>query len=186
VLAAPTRVEDAELVRGHHVERTISLLQGEFDWVIIDVSRSWSEASVRALDLADKILLVTLLDVPTLNHTRAHLDLLRRLGHPDSKIRLVANRYSKSDTVTERDFAEFLGRPPDSYIPNDYPTTLDSLNQGKPLGEVAPRSPIHAAYAKLGEELHAWCDVAPHGEAQAAKRGSRFHRIFGKKQNGTD
>src|SRR5262247_1575333 len=94
ILAAPVHAEEAELVRGAHVERALNLLRGDFDWVVLDLSRTWSEPTVRALDLADLVLLVTLMDVPTLHHTRKHLDLLERLGHSGARIRLIANRHS--------------------------------------------------------------------------------------------
>ena len=67
VLAAPSRVEDAELIDETHVEAVLDQLRARFERVVIDVSRSWSPTSVRALDQADIIILVALQDVPSLN-----------------------------------------------------------------------------------------------------------------------
>lgn len=178
ILAAPTQMEEAELVRGDHVESALALLRSEFDWIVLDVSRSWSEASVRALDLADHILLVTLNDVPTLNHARAHLDLLKRLGHLDSKIRIVANRFSPRDAVTARDFIQFLGRAPDARLPNDYRTTFAAVNEGKPIGQVAPRSGLHGAYVDLAERVHDWCGIAPPRSENATGAMHRMRSLF--------
>jgi pilus assembly protein CpaE len=186
ILAAPERVEEAELVRGVHVERVISLLRGEFDFVVLDVSRSWNEASVRALDLASEILLITSLDVPTLNHARQHLDLLRRLGHSDAKIHPIANRYSRRDAVTDKEFAQFLGRAPDTQLPNDYPNTVGSVNEGRPLGEVAPRSPLHQAYVALARSAHAWSGIEVEEQADDTDNlAARVRRLFKKVDNGT-
>jgi pilus assembly protein CpaE len=186
ILAAPERVEEAELVRGVHVERVISLLRGEFDFVVLDVSRSWNEASVRALDLASEILLITSLDVPTLNHARQHLDLLRRLGHSDAKIHPIANRYSRRDAVTDKEFAQFLGRAPDTHLPNDYPNTVGSVNEGRPLGEVAPRSPLHQAYVALARSAHAWSGLEVEEQAEDSDNlAARVRRLFKKVDNGT-
>ncbi len=156
ILAAPVHAEEAELVRGAHVERALNLLRGDFDWVVLDLSRTWSEPTVRALDLADLILLVTLMDVPTLHHTRKHLDLLERLGHSGSRIRLIANRHSSVDAVTDKDVAEFLERKPDFRIPNDYPTTLAGVNRGVAVAQIAPRSALARAYNELTQALHGW------------------------------
>ncbi len=156
LLAAPTRVEESDLVRGAHVERVLELLRQAFDWIVLDVSRSWSEPTVRALDLSDQILLVTLMDVPTLHHTRQHLDLLERLGHAGERVRLVANRYAKTDAVTDRDVAGFLEREPDFRIPNDYRTTVAGVNRGLPVAEIAPRSPLARAYEELAASLATW------------------------------
>ena len=159
VLAAPQRAEDAELVKTSHLERVVNMLRGEFDWVLLDLSRSWDEMNVRALDLADETLLVTLMDVPTLNHTRKHLDLLQRLGHPADKIRLIANRYSKAAPVTDKDFVEFLSKGPDVRIPNNYPVALACVNEGKPLWEMAKGSSLHSAYSNLAAKTFDWCEV---------------------------
>jgi len=160
ILAAPSRAEEAELVRGAHVERVLELLRADFDWVILDLSRTWGEPTVRALDLADMILLVTLMDVPTLHHTRQHIDLLERLGHTGRRIRLIANRHGSTDAVTDKDVAEFLDREPDFRIPNDHQTTLAAVNRGCSVVELAPRSGLARAYAELTRNLHDWCSVA--------------------------
>jgi pilus assembly protein CpaE len=186
ILAAPTHVEEAELVGGADVDRVLTLLRSEFDWVVLDVSRSWNEASIRALDLADLILLVVLLDVPTLNHARQHLELLKRLGHSESKIRLVANRFSKDDSVTHRDFEQFLGKVPDARLPNDYPTTLVSVNQGKLVGEVAGRSGLHQAFVKLAKETYGWSGLPQPHDARGEGLRARVRHFFGKGNNGTD
>lgn len=185
ILAAPERVEEAEGVRGSHVERVVSILRQEFAWVVLDVSRSWNEASVRALDLASEILLITSLDVPTLNHARQHLDLLRRLGHSDAKIHPIANRYSKRDAVTDKEFANFLGRSPDMHLPNDYANTVSSVNEGRPLGEVAPRSALHLAFVALAKAAHGWSGLEielPEGEPE--NLAVRMRRLFKKVEHG--
>jgi pilus assembly protein CpaE len=170
VLAAPDRAEEAELVGAHHLERAVKLLRARFDWVIVDVSRTWDETTVQFLDRADQIFLVTLMDVPTLSHARQHLELLQRLGNPADKIRLVANRYSKSAPVSDADFSEFLDRQPDALIPNDYPASARCVNEGKPLWQIAAKSSIRNGYRNLATRAHAWCGV----ELPAAGRPARF------------
>ena len=159
LLAAPSHAEEAELVTGHHVERVLELLRSDFDWVIVDASRNWGEPTMRALDLADQILLVTLMDVPTLHHTRQHLDLLERLGHSGARIRLIANRHSAEDSVGDKDVVEFLDRELDYRIPNDYPTTSAAVNRGISVAEVAPRSPLSRAFEGLAQNVYDWCSA---------------------------
>jgi Flp pilus assembly CpaE family ATPase len=157
VLAGPSRAEESERIGAEQVSGLLPALRKEFDWVIIDVSHSWTEASVRALDAANQILLVTLMDVPTLNHARKRLDLLRRLGHPRSKVHLVANRYARNQGVSEREVAEFLGRPVDARIPNDYATVARGINAGRLVGDVARSSGLHRAYQQLARDFYGWC-----------------------------
>jgi pilus assembly protein CpaE len=177
ILASPVHAEEAELVRGAHVERALTLLRSDFDWVVLDLSRTWSEPTVRALDLADLILLVTLMDVPTLHHTRKHIDLLERLGHGGTRIRLIANRASSVDAVTDKDVSDFLERKPDFRIPNDFPTTLAGVNRGVSVAEVAPRSPLARAYTELAQALHGW--FGTNAPAVAEATGGALARVRG-------
>jgi pilus assembly protein CpaE len=181
ILAAPTLMEDAESIRGLHVERVLPILRSEFDWVIVDVSRSWNEASVQALSLANQILLVTLFDVPTLNHTRQHKKLLEGLALDGSRVRTVGNRYSKGDAVTVGDFKRVLGAEPDALIPNDYATTVESVNQGRPIGQVARGSAIHESYRKLALDIYAWCGVDVPQTQPAQGIAGRFRGVFSRR-----
>ena len=181
ILAAPTQMEDAESIRSIHVELVLPILRSEFDWVIVDVSRSWNEASIQALTLADQILLVTLFDVPTLNHARQHKKLLEGLALDGSRSRIVGNRYSKGDPVTIGDFKRVLEREPDALIPNDYATTAESVNQGRPIGQVARGSAIHKAYRQLALDVCAWCGVdAPQTQSSQSIAG-RFRGVFSRR-----
>lgn len=183
ILAAPTQMEDAESIRGLHVERLLPILRSEFDWVIVDVSRSWNEASVQALSFADQVLLVTLFDVPTLNHARQHKKLLQGLMLDESRIRTVGNRYSKGDAVTVGDFKRVLGSQPDALIPNDYATTVESVNQGRPLGQVSRGSAIHKAYEQLAFKVYAWCGVDTPQPQPAHTLAGRLRGVFSKRSS---
>jgi pilus assembly protein CpaE len=181
ILAAPTLMEDAESIHGIHVERVLPILRSEFDWVIVDVSRSWNEASIQALTLADQILLVTLFDVPTLNHARQHKKLLEGLALDGSRARMVGNRFSKNDSVTVGDFKRVLGSEPDALIPNDYATTAESVNQGRPIGQMARGSAIHKAYCQLALDVYAWCGVDAPQTQPAQSIAGRFRGVFSRR-----
>ena len=178
VLASPSRVEEAELVRAPHVQAVIEQLKTRFDWIVVDVSRSWNETSMRAIDLADHVLLLTLQDVPSLNHARAHRDLLLRLGMDARKIHTIVNRESKDVAVSSEDMTKFLGSPPESGIPNDYATAVTSVNEGRPVSDVAPGSPIDVAFQGLVSLVHEWCGVPLEIPKERAGWGGRILNIF--------
>jgi pilus assembly protein CpaE len=183
ILAAPTQMDAAESIHGPHVERVLPILRSEFDWVIVDVSRSWNEASVHALTFADQILLVTLFDVPTLNHTRQHKKLLEGLVLDESRVRTVGNRYSKGDAVTVSDFKRVLGSEPDALVPNDYATTAESVNQGRPIGQVSRDSALHKAYRKLAIDVSAWCGVDTLQSQPTRSIAGRFRGVFSRRSS---
>jgi pilus assembly protein CpaE len=163
------------------VNQALDLLRADFDWVIVDASRSWNEPSAQVFERADQILLVGSLDVPTLNHVKQQLELFKRLGYPDSNIRAVVNRYSKADPVTERDFREFVGREPDVRLPNDFATAASCLNQGRTLGEIAAGSALHQAFEDLARCTQRWCGIEIEEEKDRNETLSRrLRRILGR------
>jgi Flp pilus assembly CpaE family ATPase len=93
---------------------------------------------------------------------------------------MVANRYSKKDAVTIGDFSQVLGKEPDALIPNDYLTTVESVNQGKPIGQVSPNSPIHKAYQRLALDVYSWCDIEPPQSKSSRTLGGRVRGMFSK------
>ena len=182
ILAASSNIEDSELVTGTDVERLIEILREEFEWVVIDVSRNWNEATVRALDLADQIFVTTLLDVPTLHHAKKHMELLSRLGHQPERVQAIVNRRSGLDAVSEKDFTDFLGREASASIPNDYANTVNSVNEGQPIFQIAPRTQLDHAYRELARKAHTWCGLEP-PDSGLESRGNiadRVRGIFGK------
>jgi Flp pilus assembly CpaE family ATPase len=178
ILAAPRELEESALVRGQHVERVLELLRERFDWVIADVGSGCSDSGLRALQLAQDVLLVTLLDVPSMNHARRHLELLRRLGHSDAKIHPIVNRCSASGPLSESDFVRFMGREHEARIPNDYATVARSVNQGRTLGELAPGSAIHAAFRELARAVYAWSGVELPELVDDGDLRTRVRRMF--------
>lgn len=174
VLASPERAEDAEIINAHHMERALAFLRADFDWVVCDLSRKWDEVALRALDLADLIYLVTVKDVPTLSHARQCLGLLERLGIARDKVKLVANRDSRSDTITEKDYAGFLGRGPDIRIPNDYGAVSSILNHGTTVPERASARVLREAFARLVVQTHEWCGIESHEEEVTETTGFRL------------
>ncbi|HXV37619.1 MAG TPA: cellulose synthase operon protein YhjQ/BcsQ [Myxococcota bacterium] len=181
VLAGPSQMEDADGIHGIHVEQVLPILRSDFDWVVVDTSRSWNDASVAALARADQILLVTLFDVPTLNHARQHKKLLEGLLHEQSRIRTIGNRFAKANAVSVGDFKRAIGSEPDALIPNDYATCAECVNQGRPIGQVARGSAIHKAYQKLALEVYGWCGVdAPVARTERGIAG-RFRGAFSRR-----
>jgi pilus assembly protein CpaE len=186
ILAAPTRAEDAELVQPAHVERSLTLLQAHYDCVVIDLPPLWDDVGLRALDLVNELLLVLALDLPTLSHARQHLELLERLGLPSERIRLVANRYGKTNPVADRDADRFLGRALDFRIPNDYHTAMESLTSGNPLTGSAPRSALRQSFQALADRTLEWCGVVAPAEPVEKSSLSRVRNFIRRGRHGSD
>jgi Flp pilus assembly CpaE family ATPase len=100
-------------------------------------------------------------------NTRRCLDILQRLGFGEDKVKLVANR---CDTVNEMELEEFektISYPIFWKIPNqDYETIKKSINLGKPLAEMAPRSKVSLSFRGLSYNLGGVEMIHDNGTAQ--------------------
>jgi pilus assembly protein CpaE len=187
VITAPQRPEEAELIRTHHLEWVLEILRSQYEFVLVDLPRAWDEASLGTLDLLDQLLVVFGTDLPSLAHTRQHLELLARIEFPLRRIRLVANRHQRSNGVSDRETARFLGRAPDIRIPNDYLSVMESIASGKLLSQSAPRSAVHRAFRELAYHTREWCGRAAPDEKPAGKGGiSMVRSLIRRRRNGAD
>jgi pilus assembly protein CpaE len=166
VLVATERSEDAERLAGPTVERALGLLGAEFDWVVVDLGRGWSDGSVRALDALSQLLLVTQAEVPCLVNAQRQLDLLAGLGVPPEQIHLVENRQGRDDAIPERDLRRFLGRAVAAKIPEDA-AVVRCANEGKTLAEGAPYGEAQRAVVGLARQVLAWCGRTEQSPARA-------------------
>jgi pilus assembly protein CpaE len=178
VMASPHRIEEAELVTTDHVGTVLHLLRDRFDWIVLDVSRAWNEVSIRALDLSDLIVAVSVTDLPALRHLKQHLALMERLGHERESVRLIANRCSKQhDSLDKKDFVKFIGRDVDFEISNDFSTVAAAIDAGCPVTRISTSAQITREFEGLAQQVHAWCGLET-GTRPNQKAGSSLRRFF--------
>jgi pilus assembly protein CpaE len=175
IMASPIRIEEAEAIGVQHIGTALRLMREEFDWIVLDVSRSWNEISIHALDLSDIVMAVSVIDLPALGHLKQHLALMERLGHTKSNVRLVANRYDKNKgSLDGKDFADFIGRQLDFQISNDFSTVAASIDAGCPTSKIAPRAAVTREFENLAGELHTWCGLDTDSpQTSSARKGLR-------------
>ena len=111
------------------------------------------EVTLKALELSDNILLVTNPSIPALSNAKKLLELLNLLGIGDAKSELVLNAWQKRGDLSESEVVGFLGRDISNKIAFDPMQVSRSINEGRPLGEMAPRHQVcqglRAIIAKL-------------------------------------
>jgi pilus assembly protein CpaE len=184
MLPATQSAEEAELLRGSWVERTLELLRADFDWVVVDLGRNWGEGSIRALDLADQVLLLTECDLPSLVNAHRQLDLLERLGVAERRIHVIENRHGQRQALSARDARRYLGRSLEARLPDDPPAAMTTVNDGRTLAEVGGRSRLERGLKALARMAHGWAGQ----EVPGATRASWLKRLpggFGRSDHGT-
>lgn len=153
ILAEPPMIEDAEEITAAMVRDVLFTLRSMFDVIIVDTPHQFDERTLTALEMSDIILLVTLLNIPSLKNTMKCLELFERLGMRDERVRLVISRYLASDEIPKEKIEGILKLAVYSTIPNDYPTVISSVNRGKLLREIAPEKEVTRSFRHLAELL---------------------------------
>lgn len=149
----------ASQLDGHNVatpeimERLLCLMQTVFDFIVIDGGQHLDDISLKILEMADTVLLISVLSLPCLANVNRLLKSLHGLGYPPEKSNVVINRYLKNSEISLKDAENGINKGIFRTIPNDYRATMSAINQGKPLCEMAPRKPIAKGIRELAAVL---------------------------------
>jgi pilus assembly protein CpaE len=155
VLAYQPEALQATPLKPTVMRQTLILLRSLFDFVILDLGHQADAGCLEALRLADEVLVVVRLDVPSLRLSRQFLRYLLDAGLPLEKLRVVANRSGQRGQIAAKKVEETLGRPILEWIPDDAGTVNDAHNQGKPLVGTARRASITRQFDKLASQVSA-------------------------------
>lgn len=153
VLASPEDPAQSSDVTAVHVEAIVRLARTMFDVVVIDAGRSLTSVTLQALDLADRIYAVLQLTLPYVRDGKRLRGVFRSLGYPDAKVAWIVNRFEKGSQITLDDLRRTLGIADAITLPNQYEVVAASVNQGVPVAQIAPGSPITRALRELARSI---------------------------------
>ncbi len=152
VLARPQQIAQAERVSEEGVDGVIRAMRTLFDFVLIDAPHNFSPVTLRALDSADAILLVTLPYLSSIMDTKRTVEVFRSLGY-EKRLLVVVNRKGRDDDVGTEDIKKALDLPVFISLPEDYREVTKASNRGLSLWECAPRAEITQGLLNLGKML---------------------------------
>jgi pilus assembly protein CpaE len=136
------------------VERLLRLMQTMFDFVIVDGGQSLNQATLRAVEMCNSLLLVSLLSLPCLANTNKVMRSFDNLSlSVKERLRLVVNRYLKKSEISVQDAEQTVHQKIFWMIPNDYKATMSAINQGKTLLEIAPKQDVTRSFCQLADKL---------------------------------
>jgi pilus assembly protein CpaE len=180
VWALPTgdSPEDQDMFDSAAVSSILSLLRQHFAVTVVDCEHHLSEATLTALDAADRIVLVTQLTVPALRSTQRSLAVCRRLGYDESKMCVVINRYQSGDVLPVKDAEDLLQTQIYWKLPNDYRLSAASLTRGVPVTTEDPNSKLARSYADLVKKLSGMSSSS-FPRVHESSGSSRLRKLFG-------
>jgi pilus assembly protein CpaE len=157
VIAAPIEMMPLEGVSNEHLMEIVDLATREFGTVFVDLPTNWTNWSLSMVARSDLVLLVTELTVAGLNRARRQLKLLgsQDLGNLD--VRVIVNRFEKSQTrnIRQADVREALGRDVAYTVTNDFPLMRAAIDRGVPISDIKRKSAIGKDLAVLDSGIAA-------------------------------
>ena len=145
----------------------ISRLRGFFDTVVIDGVRDFGEWALAALDVADVITLVVTQDVASVRRACRVIEVCRKLGYSDSKLRIVLNRHHRRSRIRVEEVERALKMSVHARVANDYRTATAAQNDGRLLADVGKRRKISRDVRALGNFIAAEAAARHHVEVPA-------------------
>lgn len=189
VLSAPSNHTDALDITGKEMEIILDNLKNcDFDVIILDTGNNTKDYTLIALDKANVILMVTTLDVTTINDTNLLLNTLRSIQFPTSKIQLIVNRMPKTDKdIDVSEISQVLRSPIIGIIP-DFPKIRQLNNNGTPA-VLGKENEYTAAIRKIGNTIvPVFNRAVSHRQKSSSKQGGGsqgggfFSKLFGTKK----
>jgi pilus assembly protein CpaE len=173
ILAGPPMIEDAEQISAVQVREVLSTLRSMFDYIVVDTPHQLDERTLTALEMSDQVLLLSLMNLPSLKNTQKCLDLFARLGLRDERVRLVLNRYLPNEEISKESIPGIMNCPVFFSVPNDYPTVISSINRGKLLREIAPGKEVTLGFRQMADLL-----IGKKTGAPETAKGGFLGRLF--------
>ena len=174
VLPSPTGLDGVNVANPEIIEKLLGLMRNVFDYIVIDGGQALDDISLKILEMSDTVLLVAILSLPCLTNVKRLLWIFQKLGYPQQEnIRILINRHHrKKAVISPKEAEESINQKIFWFVPNDYPTTMSAINQGKTLGSVAPGAEVSKNLRELASHF------TESGEGEKGK-GSFWSEIFG-------
>lgn len=167
VLPAPIEFAEDYEAYPQSLSTLLKLMQTMFDYIIIDSGQSMDENSRVIMRIADKMLLVFVLNLPCIINLKRLLNTFMKQTYPgEEKIEIIANRVHKNTDLTLADAEESVQRKILCSIPNVFKLSMGAINEGKPLYSLAQGTEIWGKFRELASTL-----IENDGSMQKKRKG---------------
>jgi pilus assembly protein CpaE len=133
ILFAPGKPESSEYISKDTVEKITKSFQKQYDLIIVDTGINFNDTTLYILDIAEKILLVSTMEIVSLKNTKLGLGVMESLGYDKDKVKLVINRFNLNYGISKKEVEEAFKDGIFAVIPDDEKVVATSVNKGQPF-----------------------------------------------------
>jgi len=163
VIAAPSAMLPLDAMTSEQVIDIIDHATREYEIIFIDLPSNWSNWSLSLIARSDLVLLVTEINLSSLNRARRQLEMLASQDLGELDVRVVANRHERGlfKTIRSGDVREALGRDISFTIANDHALVRAAIDHGVPIDEIKRKTALGKDLDALGEGIMTSLGVTP-------------------------
>jgi pilus assembly protein CpaE len=159
------------------ISRILRSLRDGFDYVVVDTSPSFDDATLTALDETDECVVVATLDVPTLKNVKVALETMDMLNIARGHRHLLLNRADAEVGIGVDKVENILGMP----VSAEVQSAMDIVamtNAGTPIVTAQPQHPASRAFSRLAATVTGEPVAAPGAGLQSADAAPQSRSLF--------
>ena len=163
VIAAPAAMLPLDAMTSEQVIDIIDHATREYEIIFVDLPSNWSNWSLSLIARSDLVLLVTEINLSSLNRARRQLEMLASQDLGELDVRVVANRHERGlfKTIRSGDVREALGRDISFTVANDHALVRAAIDRGVPVEEIKRKTVLGKDLDALGEGIMTSLGVTP-------------------------
>jgi pilus assembly protein CpaE len=151
------------------LRQLLIVLQGQYDYIVVDTSGILSESVVAVLDASHLIFLVSKCNLPALSNVQKVLHGFQQLGYSQGRVRLLINRYNKGEDISVKEIEKALNFKVFWCIPNDYKAMIRAIQSGNPLTTTKNQAtPLAISFYAMSAQI---LGIKVEDQPQSAKGG---------------
>ncbi len=152
VLPAPIEPSTADQIRPEDMLAIVDSMRTFCGTIVIDMPPHFDDMVLALLDIADEVLLVASMDIPSIKNLKVGMQTLDLLALAGPKLRLVLNRANARVKLDVKEVEKALGLDARFPIPSDI-AVPQAVNRGVPVVLDNPRSPSARAFEDIATEF---------------------------------
>jgi len=152
LIAAPNRPAEMRSFDPDMVTRLLDLVSSHFDYVVIDMPRTWFSWTDSVLLGSNKLFIVSEMTVPSLRQAKGLVAAIRERLGDGPQPQVIVNRFEQrmfEAGLKRSDVEQALGNDFAGTIPNNYRLVREAIDRGVPIDEVKAGNNISAQLRKL-------------------------------------
>lgn len=154
VLAQPAELLQVVRPSPAEVKRLLEVALATWELVLADCGDRVDEATLAALPLADRVLIVATLDVLAIRNVVRLRTLLREIGVPPERQWLVLNKVPRHPTLAIEEVEELLKLRASATLQDDQATCQQAAYEGKTIHDLATSSALTRDFTTLWSRLN--------------------------------